>query len=162
HAAALGGKRFIDFGKPHACVSAFVQQHGSKYAPTGIEYRLRHSGLCQSRGIHVADEDRTVSVDKAGAQFVQEIFSPIRDFGMKRSGSVSMTGALRNCQRRFQVAVKALGLNRRQSLITERRKGPQAQIDSKARNRAIEDRVDGSLPKKHSVTPGQISRNAWR
>src|ERR1700679_3807049 len=40
HAANLGGKRFIDFCKPHACVSAFVQQHGSKCAPTGIENRL--------------------------------------------------------------------------------------------------------------------------
>src|SRR5208283_3644672 len=30
HAAGLGGKRFIDFREPHACVSAFVQQHGSK------------------------------------------------------------------------------------------------------------------------------------
>src|SRR5471030_3370353 len=33
HAAGLGGKRFIDFIKPHACVSALVLQHGSKCAP---------------------------------------------------------------------------------------------------------------------------------
>jgi len=43
-AAGLGGKRFIDFLKPHACVSAFVQQHGSKCTPTGIEHRLGQSG----------------------------------------------------------------------------------------------------------------------
>src|SRR6266403_1300110 len=40
HAAGLGGKRFIDFLEPHACVSAFVQQHGSECAPARIEHRL--------------------------------------------------------------------------------------------------------------------------
>src|ERR1700730_16419372 len=85
HAAGLGGKRFIDFIKPHACVSAFVQQHGSECAPTGIEYRLGLSGLCERGGIHVADEDRTVGLDQVGAQFVQEIFSSIRDLGLNRS-----------------------------------------------------------------------------
>jgi hypothetical protein len=42
-AAGLGGKRFIDFIKPHACAIALVQQHGSECAPTRIEH-----GLCQS------------------------------------------------------------------------------------------------------------------
>src|SRR6202035_2355803 len=79
HAAVSGGKRFIDFIKPHACVT--------------------------------------------GAQFVKEIFSPIRDLGVNRSGSVSMAGALRAGQSRFQVAVKALRLDRRQSFIGERCKG---------------------------------------
>jgi len=71
HAAGLGGERFIDFLKPHACVSAFVQQHGSKCAPTRIEYRLGLSGLCESGGIHVANEDSTVGLHQTGAQFVQ-------------------------------------------------------------------------------------------
>jgi hypothetical protein len=34
-AAGLGGKRFIDFIKPHACVIALVQQHASEWTPTG-------------------------------------------------------------------------------------------------------------------------------
>jgi hypothetical protein len=67
HAAGLGGKRFIDFIKPHACIRAFLQQHGSKCAPARIEHRLGQSGLSQSRGIHVADEDRTVGLDQTGA-----------------------------------------------------------------------------------------------
>jgi len=50
-AAGLGGKRFVYFCKPRACVSAFVQQHGSKCAPTGIEHRLGQSGLSKSGGI---------------------------------------------------------------------------------------------------------------
>jgi len=145
HAAGLGGKRFIDLRKPHACVSAFVQQHGSKRAPARIEHRLGQSGLSERRGIDVADEDSTVSLDQPDAQFVQEIFSPMRDLGVNRSGSVSMTGALCDRQRRFQVAVKALGLDRRQSLITERCKGPQPQVDSQTRDRAIEDRADGGF-----------------
>src|SRR5258707_15327284 len=90
HAAGLGGKRFIDFIKPHACVRAFVQQHGSKCAPTGIEHRLGQSGLSESGGIHVANEDSPVGLDQTGAQFVQEIFAPIHDFCVNRAGSVSM------------------------------------------------------------------------
>ncbi len=143
HAAGLGGKRFIDFRKPHACVSAFVQQHGSKCAPARIEHRLGLSGLSESGGIHVTDEDSTVGIDQAGAQFVQEIFAPIRDFCVNRSGSVSMAGAPCDGQGGFQVAVKPLGLDRRQSLITERRKSLQPQIDSQTRDRAIENRCDG-------------------
>src|SRR6202035_4684502 len=118
HAAGLGRKRFIDFLKPHACVSAFVQQHGSKCAPTRIEYRLGLSGLCESGGIHVANEDSTVGLHQTGAQFVQEIFSPIRDLGVNRPGALSSAGTLCACQGGFQVAVKALCLDRRQNLIT--------------------------------------------
>src|ERR1700681_3097803 len=60
HAAGLGGKRFIDFVEPHACVSALVQQHGSECAPARIEHRLGQSGLCESGGIHIADDVSTV------------------------------------------------------------------------------------------------------
>src|SRR5258708_1698199 len=75
---------------------------------------------------------------------MQEIFAPIRDLGVNRSGSISMTGALRAGEGGFQVAVKTLGLDRRQS-ITERCKGPQTQIDSHTRHRAIEDRLGGGF-----------------
>jgi hypothetical protein len=149
HAAGLGGKRFINFIKPHACVSAFIQQHGSKCAPTGIEHRLGLSGLCESGGIHVTDEESTVGLDQAGAQFVQEIFSPIRDLGVNSSGSVSMASALCASQGGFQVAVKALGLDRRQSLITEGCKTLQPEVDSQTRDRV-------------PITPWQTSRNASR
>jgi hypothetical protein len=40
HATGLGGKRFVDFLEPHACVSAFIRQHGSERAPPRIEHRL--------------------------------------------------------------------------------------------------------------------------
>src|SRR6202051_1233864 len=69
HAAGLGGKRFINFIEPHARVSAFVQQHGSECTPARIEHRLGQSGLCESGGIHVADDDGAVGLDQAGAQF---------------------------------------------------------------------------------------------
>ncbi len=42
HAAGLGGKRFIDFSKPHACVSAFVQQY-QKHVPSQlVKHREMH------------------------------------------------------------------------------------------------------------------------
>jgi hypothetical protein len=72
-AAGLGGKRFIDFIKPHACVSALIQQHGSECAPARIEHRLGLSGLSQSGGIHVADEDTPVGLEQTGAELMQEI-----------------------------------------------------------------------------------------
>src|ERR1700704_375365 len=134
HAAGLGGKRFIDFLEPHACVSAFVQQHGSEGAPSRIEHRLRLSSLSKRGGIHVADEDGTVACHQAGAEFVQEIFSAVRDLGVNRSGALSMARALRAGQGGFQVAVKALGIDRRHSVITERCKALQPQIDSQARD----------------------------
>jgi hypothetical protein len=142
HAAGLGGKCFIDYLEPHACVIAFVRQHGSERTPSRIEHRLRQSGLCQRGGVHVANEDSTVALHQAGAQFMQEIFSPICDLGVNRSGSVSMPGALCAGEGGFQVAVKALGLDRPQSLITERGKRPQPQIDAQTRDRAIEERSD--------------------
>src|ERR1700733_4795635 len=141
-AAGLGGKRFIDFGKPHTCVSALILQHGSKGAPARIEHRLGLSGLCERGGIHVADEQSPVGLDQAGTQFVQEISSPIRDLGMNRPSSMSMASALRAGQSRFQVAIKALGLDRWQSLITERGKRAQPQIDAETGDGAIEYRAD--------------------
>jgi hypothetical protein len=154
-AAGLGGKGFIDFVEPHACVIAFILQHGSKCTPARIEHRLGQSGLSKSRGIHVADDDRTVGLHQTGAQFVKEIFSPIRDLGVNRSGSVSMPGALGAGQGRFQVAIKTLGLDRRNRLIRERGKSPQPQIDAQTRDRAIEDRCDGGfISLTHSVRAG--------
>jgi hypothetical protein len=72
HAAGLGGKRFIDLRKPHACVSALVLQHGSKCTPSGIEHRLGLNGsgplglpgaLCAGQGrLPVAVE--TLGIDR--------------------------------------------------------------------------------------------------
>src|SRR5258708_6455383 len=143
HAAGLGGKRFIDFLEPHACVSAFIQQHGSECAPSRVEHRLRLSSLRQRGGIHVADEEGTVACHQAGAEFVQKISSAVSDLGVNRPSAVSLARTLRACQGGFQVAVKTLGLDRWQSLITERGKGPQPQIDAQTRDRAIENRSDG-------------------
>src|SRR6267378_4294940 len=143
HAAGLGGKRFIDFLEPHACVSAFVQQHGSECAPARIEHRLGLSGLCQSGGIHVADEEGTVSCHQAGAELVQKISPAVGDLGVNRPRAWSLARTLRACQGGFQIAVRTLGLDWRYRLITERGKSLQPQIDAQTRDRAIEDRSDG-------------------
>ena len=158
-AAGLDGKGFIDFRKPHACVSALVQQHGSKCAPARIEDRLGKSSLGERRGIYVADEDSPVGLDQAGAELMQEIFSPIRDLGMNRSSAVSMAGTLRAREVRLQVAVKTLGLDRRQSLIAEGCKSAQPQIDSETRHRTIEDRADGRLVSRlpHALCAGHTN-----
>jgi hypothetical protein len=106
---------------------------------------VTHSSLCERGGIHVANEDRTVGFDQVGAQFMQEVFAPIRDLGVNRSGSVSMAGALVAGQGRFQVAIKALRLDRWQRLIREGGKSSQPQIDAQTRDRAIENRLHGGF-----------------
>jgi hypothetical protein len=142
HAAGLGGKRFVDFLEPHACVSAFVQQHGSECAPSRVEHRLRLSSLRQCGGIHVTDEEGTVACHQPGAEFVQKISSAVSDLGVNRPGALSLARTLRACQGGFQVAVKTLGIDRRHT-IAERRETFQSQINAQTRDRAIEDRSDG-------------------
>jgi len=142
-AAGLGGKRFIDFLEPHACVSAFIQQHGSEGAPSRIEHRLRLSSLRQRGGIHVADEEGTVACHQAGAEFVQKIFSAVGDLGVNRPRACSLARTLCACQGGFQIAVKTLGIDRWHNVIAKRRETFQSQINAQTRDRAIEDRSDG-------------------
>jgi hypothetical protein len=142
HAAGLGGKRFIDFCEPHACVIAFIPKHGSERTPTRIQDGLRLSGLGEGGGIHIADEDCTIAFDQPGAQFVQEILPAIRDLGVNRSRAKCVSRALRAGQLRLQVTVEPLGIERRQLRVTEGREALQAQVDSEARHRAVKDRVD--------------------
>jgi hypothetical protein len=142
HAAGLGGKRFLDFCEPHACVVAFIPKHGSERTPTCIQDRLRLSGLGEGGGIHIADEDRTMAFDQPGAQFVQEILPAIRDLGVNRSGARSLSRSLRAGQLRLQITVEPLRIERRQFGVTEGREALQAQVDSEARNRAVKDRAD--------------------
>jgi hypothetical protein len=142
HAAGLGGKRFVDFLEPHACVSAFVRQHGSERTPPRVEHRLGLSGLRQSGSVHVANEHCTVALGQPGAQFVQKIFPPIGHFGVNRSGPRSVTRPLSESERGFEIAVEALGIDWWQAAVTESCKLRQTQIDSKARNGAIQDRWD--------------------
>jgi hypothetical protein len=98
HATGLGGKRFLDFCEPHACVIAFVPKHGSKRTPPCIQNGHRLSGLGESGGIHVADEDRTLVLGELGAQVVQEVFASIRDLRVNRSGTASLARPLRASQ----------------------------------------------------------------
>src|SRR5882762_2447788 len=113
HATGLGGKGFIDFREPRACVSAFIRQHGSERTPPRIEHRLGLSGLRQSGSVHVANEHRTVTVSQPGAQFVQEIFPPVGHFGVNPSNTLSVACPLSARQRGFEIAVEALGVDRR-------------------------------------------------
>src|SRR5450631_2732604 len=65
HTAGLGGKGFVDFLEPHACVSAlFIRQHGSERTPPRIEHGPGLSGLRHSGSVHVANEQSTVAVDQ--------------------------------------------------------------------------------------------------
>lgn len=115
--AGLGGKRFVDFLEPHACVIALVLQHGSKCTPPRIEHRLCLSSLGEGGGIHVADEDGTTASHETGAQFVQEIFSAISHLRVNRSGALSFARPLRARQNGFETSIKTLGIDRRHTHV---------------------------------------------
>jgi hypothetical protein len=89
HAAGLGGKRFIDFIEPHACVSALVPKHGSKRTPPRIEHGLRLSSLCKGGSIHVANEE----VTRTQLKVLQAITVPQRK---PASREVDLPGAVAN------------------------------------------------------------------
>jgi hypothetical protein len=143
HATGLGGKRFVDFLEPHACVSAFIRQHGSERTPPRVEHRLGLSGLRESGSVHVANEHSTVTIGHTGAQFVQEVFPPIGNFGVNRSSTRSVARPLSARERGFEIAVEALGIDRWQAVVTEAGKVRQSQVNSEARDGAIQDRRDG-------------------
>ena len=145
HAAGLGRKRFIDFIEPYACVSAFIPKHGSKRTPSRIENGLCLLSLCKGGGVHVADEYRTVGFHQTCAELVQKIFPPILDLCVNRPGTRLLTRPLRSIKLGFQTAVEALGLDRRQSCVAKGRELSQAQINAYARNRSLQDRLNGRL-----------------
>jgi hypothetical protein len=76
----LGGKSFTHFFKPGAMLNSLVRKLISKGRPTGIQYGLRHIGLGEPSGIHVADGNVVKFSHNAMRQFVLKIISPIRHF----------------------------------------------------------------------------------
>jgi hypothetical protein len=154
HATGLGGKRFVDFPEPHACVSALVPKHGSKRTPTCIQNRFCMSGLGEGGCIHIADEDCTVASGQAGAQFVQKVFSAIDDLGVNRTSAGSLSRPLGAGQLWFQITVELLGINRRKFGVTEGREALQAQIDSNARHRVVKNCGNRKL---RSLRPGDAN-----
>src|SRR5512133_2588289 len=60
----LGGIGFVDFLEPHACDIAFILQHGSEYPPARVQNRFGLVRFRKSRGIHVANEDRTIALSE--------------------------------------------------------------------------------------------------
>jgi hypothetical protein len=145
HAAGLGGKRFLNFCEPHACVIALVSKHGSKRTPSSIQHRLGLSSLGEGGGIHVANKDRTAAFDQPCGQFMQEVFAAIRDLGVKRPSTGSLSRPLRAGQPRLQVTVEPLGIKWRQLGFTKGRELLQAQVNSNARHRTVKDRGDREL-----------------
>jgi hypothetical protein len=140
HATGLGGKYFVDFCEPYACVIALVPKHGSKRTPPCIQNRFRVSGPGEGRGIHIANENRTVALGQPGAQFVQEVSSAIRNLCVNRSGTRSLSSPLCAGQSRLQITIEALGIEGRQFRVTEGREALQTKIDSDARHRLSNDR----------------------
>jgi hypothetical protein len=132
-ATGLGGKRFVDFIEPHACVSASIPKHGSERTPPCIQNRLCLSGFGEGGGIRVADEDCTVAFDQLGAQIVQEVLPPIRDLGVNRSGTGSLSRIM-----------PTGGLSRPQLKVPQTEAIPQRQPSSGEVNLAavIADRTD--------------------
>jgi hypothetical protein len=59
----LGGKRFVNFHEPHACVIALIPKHGSKRTPSRVQNGLCLSSLCEGGRVHIADAIKVLRID---------------------------------------------------------------------------------------------------
>ena len=80
--AGLGGETFIDNSEQYLMPNGLVLKHRSEGRPASIQDGFRHLGLCQTGGIHVADEYGAVLPNKARGKLVQVIFATVRDLGV--------------------------------------------------------------------------------
>ena len=106
-----GGIRFIDFLEQYARVIAFILEHCSERCPSGIKHGFRHACFCQTGSVHVTNEDRTISGNQIGAEFVQKIFPAIGNLRMDRLDAGFFVGALRRRQLDFRTAIQAPGFD---------------------------------------------------
>jgi hypothetical protein len=124
----LGGKSFVHFFVPGPCRNRLIFEHASEGRPARIQYRLRHAGLGESCGIHIAYRDVVKLPDNAIRELMVEIVSAIRNLRMDCINASLLVGALRNGQRLFCAAIDALRFN----LLTSGQRGEvlQAKVDA--------------------------------
>jgi hypothetical protein len=92
-ATGLGGKRFVDFFEPHACVIAFIPKHGSERTPPCIRNRLRLSGL----GVNRSGTGSLSRSLRAGQLRLQIAVEPLAEAVPQRhppSGEVHLAAAI--------------------------------------------------------------------
>jgi hypothetical protein len=87
-------------------VIAFILQHGSECTPASVQNRFGLVRFRESRGIHVAYEDRTVASNETGAEFVMKIFSTVRDLGVERLDLILLVRPLGNSQLLFHLTIE--------------------------------------------------------
>ena len=81
---------------------AFILRHGAERAPACVQDGLRLVGFRKSRGVHVANEDRTVALNKPSAEFVVEIFAPVGNLAVNRLDAAFLVRTLNDGQFRLQ------------------------------------------------------------
>jgi hypothetical protein len=90
-----GRERFIDFLVPGPARSRLVAEHASEGRPARIENRLRHAGLDESRGTHIADRNIVELSNDAGREFMVKVTAGIGDPRVKVGRLTPFAGALR-------------------------------------------------------------------
>jgi hypothetical protein len=94
-----GRERFIHFLVPGSARSRFVAEHASEGRPPRIENGLRHAGLGESGGIHIADRDVIELSNDAGRELVVKVTAGIDDVRVNVRRLAPFAGAL--CGREF-------------------------------------------------------------
>src|SRR6187551_1905276 len=94
----LGRRRFIDFLEARAMLNSLVRELIAEGRPAGIENGLRHAGLGEPGGIHIAYRDVIELGDDARRELVQKVVPGVDDLGVQVPDETFLVGALRTSQ----------------------------------------------------------------
>ena len=103
-----------------------VSEHGSKRAPTGIQYRLRPNRFDQSQRRGIPDHDAAVGSHESGGFNMKVMSATVRDLRVDRAGTALVPRALSLAKRRFALPVVLEGGDR--SAVAARRQRLQAKV----------------------------------
>jgi len=109
--AGLGCIALVHFFKPCAMLNSLVRKLTSEGRPSSIKNRLRHGGLGESGGVHIAYRNVIKLTHDAGAELVVKVVSSIRNLSVYRRNTFLFVGALCNSQSIFGTPVNAPRFN---------------------------------------------------
>ncbi len=81
-ATGLGSVSLVNLKEYGLPSGKFVPQHSPERAPSRVHDGFCHPGLCESGGVHIADNDQTVLVGQPGAGDVEMVSPCVGDLGV--------------------------------------------------------------------------------
>ncbi len=107
---------------------SLVPQHMAERRPSGVQDGLRHLGLCQLSGVHIADNDQTILPSNLRRLLVKVVTARVRDLRVNGAHPLLVSRPLSACQ---SVGVLSVMLKRGDlPAVAERGDVFQAEIDT--------------------------------